>query len=234
MKRNILIGIAGKANSGKDTVASMIEYIYRVGTSANYTGWIVKNNLLYTDVVTHFADPLKECVSIMFNIDKSVFYDRKYKDEYFYIFNERRFIDYQQANKSYNIIEHSDLDYKTLSELIFQNPKSCIKLRTLLQYIGTDICRKYINEDLWINSTLNKAIDISKNKGVCIIGDVHFENESDAIRHRTKGIVIKLVRGNDTSNHSSENINFECDYEIENNGTLQQLFYKILEIIQNL
>ena len=33
--KNVIIGIAGKLNSGKDTVASMINYIIIEGTKSN-------------------------------------------------------------------------------------------------------------------------------------------------------------------------------------------------------
>lgn len=231
MKTDIIIGIAGTANSGKDTVASMINFIYKYRTAANYGKWLMEKEKIETNIF-HFADPLKECLSIMFGIDKTMFYDRKYKDEYLYVFSERRFIDYKIA-QNYFIIEHSDLDQNPLSYYI-DKPKACITLRTLLQYFGTDICRENLDYDIWIKATLRKAVDWCKWNRVAVIADVRFNNETEAIRHRHKGIVIKLTRNINKNSHKSENINFECDYEIENNGTLQQLFYKVLEIIQNL
>ena len=41
--KNYIIGIAGQKNSGKDTLASMINYIFSAGvTRANYSDWITK------------------------------------------------------------------------------------------------------------------------------------------------------------------------------------------------
>ena len=235
MKRGIIIGLAGAAGSGKDTVASMINCIYRYGTATSYNRWIeFKQKEESNKNIFHFADNVKKCLSIIYNINEAAFSDRKYKDEYFYVLNERRFIDYKQANEHYFIIENSDLIKENLSYYILRKPKSCIKLRTLMQYFATDICRKHLNEDIWINSTLYYAAENSAIHSISIIADVRFSNEAAALRYRQKGIVIKINRNIIKLNHSSENINFECDYEIDNNGSLQQLFYKILEIIQKL
>lgn len=235
MKRKIIIGLAGTAGSGKDTVASMINCIYKYGSSASYTKWLeFKNNIEASKNIYHFADNVKKCLSIMFNIDVNMFNDRKHKDEYFYVINERRFVDYDQANKYYFIIENTDLAYESLGYYIRHKPKCCIKLRTLMQYFATDICREYLDDNIWINSTLNEAVENSHLRDISIIADVRFANEAAALRHKQRGIVIKLTRNVAKLNHSSEYICFECDYEIENNGSLQQLFYKILEIIQKL
>lgn len=233
MKQDIIIGIAGTLNSGKDTAASMINYIYYKFDNHSYADYIsdilkYDSILKYTNI--HFADNLKKVLSIMFNIDINYFYDRDFKDNYYYVFSEREFI--KELN-NYKEITSDDLKIMPLSCYIVK-PDACIKLRTLLQYFGTDISRRYLNNKIWIDSTINNAKDILKKYNYCIISDVRFANEAAAIRYENKGIVIGLQRNNSNDNHESEKIDFECDYYIDNNSTLIHLFTEIYKIIKNL
>ena len=63
--KNIIIGIAGQLNSGKDTVASMINYIHQQGvTKASYRDWQISQShydINFKHKIIHFADPLKDC-----------------------------------------------------------------------------------------------------------------------------------------------------------------------------
>ena len=53
-----------------------------------------------------------------------------------------------------------------------------IKLRTLLQYVGTNIVKNQLGADLWINSTISniKRIFANSTINVCCIPDVRFIN----------------------------------------------------------
>lgn len=234
MKQNLIIGLIGRSNSGKDTAASMINYIIQNGTAANYGDWCIRRNGIKPKNIIHFADPLKDCLSIMFNINRDVFDDRNSKDNLYYVFKERRFINKKEV-KDYKIIDNKILSKEHLCMHI-GNPKSCITLRTLMQYFGTDICRNYLDNYIWINATMNKAINLANIYNVCIIADVRFFNEAYDIRVAHKGILIKLLRNEDSEiNHISEDLDvLAYDYDIDNNGSLQKLFYNLLEIIQNL
>lgn len=57
----MLIGLTGKAGSGKDTVGEFLKDTFNFNTYA-------------------FADPLKEAAAIAFGVDVSVFYDRDVKE----------------------------------------------------------------------------------------------------------------------------------------------------------
>lgn len=239
--KNIIIGIAGMANSGKDTVASMINYINHTGvTKASYSNWLTHqkyydNNL--KDRVIHFADTLKDCLSIMYNIPREYFDDRKKKDEEYYLLNEQRFVDENSFKDKYYEITFESLKEYTLNELLHDSITNVgIKLRTLMQYFGTNICRNLLNDDLWINATIYRAAEIAEDKNICIIPDVRFSNEaSRIIHHYFKGGVIKLTRDVcKESDHDSEIIDFDCSVELDNNGTKMQLFYKTLEIYKQL
>ena len=59
-------------------------------------------------------------------------------------------------------------DEVTLADYIdFNRGKVAIKLRTILQYVGTNIFRNCINRDIFVNVTINNAISIKNNYGYC-------------------------------------------------------------------
>ena len=244
--KSYIIGIAGELNSGKDTLASMINYIVAVGTTkANYQVWLTdktRNDITYLDRITHFADPMKDCLSIMYNIPRKYFDDRKYKDELWYSINERRFItDDTSINHKYRRINIGDFSPAyTLGDAIryckIDGVLPVIKLRTLMQYFATEIGRKQMQDNLWINATMGRAANIAEGRKICIIPDVRFINERDAIRGNFLyggDILIKRDQTKD-SEHSSETIDFTCKYEIENNGSKMQLFYKAISVVNDI
>lgn len=243
--KSYVIGIAGRKNSGKDTVASMINYIFAVGkTNASFRDWMFRKEVFdntYKDRIFHFADPLKDVLSIMYNIPREFFNRREYKDNLWYCINSGKFINESSISPlHYNIITIENLSKgKNISDYFnYMNPKlTVIKLRTLMQYFGTDICRKYLANDIWIKSALSNIINISSNRVICIVPDVRFSNEANALRFNLQSLyggVILVERENDTYEHSSENIDFDTDFVIDNNGSLNKLFYKVLEICQTI
>lgn len=239
----LIIGVAGKKNSGKDTVASMINYITTVGLSrCKYAEWITNRanyDISQQDRIIHFADNLKKVLSIMFNIPLECFYNRTYKDELYYDFESGNFINQEKINKypkQYFIIEKADENGGIAFYFNLLVPNIVIKLRTLLQIVGTDICKKHINENIWIRSTIKEAINIALGRNICIIPDVRFMSESNAIHNVPPYGVVLLINRNtkEIDSHESEIINVEYDYEIDNNGTLMNLFYNIVSIIQKI
>jgi hypothetical protein len=63
--------------------------------------------------------------------------------------------------------------------------------RWVLQYWGTEVCRKGFNDDIWIASLENK---LRNSKDDIVISDVRFPNEIKAI-HAAGGKVIRIRRG---------------------------------------
>ena len=72
--KNYVIGIAGQKHSGKDTVASMINYIFAIGISrVSYSDYLIRKASIeytYKDRIVHFADGLKDVLSIIYNIPR--------------------------------------------------------------------------------------------------------------------------------------------------------------------
>jgi hypothetical protein len=65
--------------------------------------------------------------------------------------------------------------------------------RWILQYWGTEVCRKAFHDDIWIASLENK---LRNSKDDVVISDVRFPNEIKAI-HNLNGKVIRIKRGPD-------------------------------------
>ena len=239
-----IIGIAGTKGSGKDTVASMINYITTVGVNkADYRDYIMNNLSIkerYKHRIIHFADSVKKVLSEIYNIDLEYFYDEEYKDNKLYCFNERRFLNERDVTSKYRIIHVDNLLFNSLGEVISKTiptVKCIIKLRTLMQYFATDICRKYLGDNIWVDSTIIKAKYIVDTDNICIIPDVRFKNEANAINCSSTGVIVRIVRDtveDDNSKHISEQIDFVTDYYINNNGSKMQLFYKVLNVIQDI
>ena len=240
--KNYIIGIAGVKGSGKDTVASMINYIFAVGISkANYAEWILKQTAydsLNKDRVLHFADSLKDVLSIIYGIPRDAFDDRTYKDEYYFNLRSRKFVNNLGVRNNAHVITIEDLSKLNLNEWLCSITKSqvYIKLRTLLQYFGTNICRNQLGDDIWIKAAMNRIINKATSRRICIVPDVRFDNEANAIKCNSDSLyggVIKVIRDScEKDNHASETQSFESDFIIENNGTIINLFYKVLQICQ--
>lgn len=248
--KSFIIGIAGAKNSGKDTIASMINYIFAVGvTRATYGDYLIKKVKIdntNADRVVHFADNMKDAMSIIFGIPRCTFNDRQKKDNAYWDYFNKTFVSFVDVIRDNDalVIHNTDELYYTnpLSEMIKfaikEHKHLYIKVRNLMQYFGTDICRYFLDEDIWIRSAMVKIANVAAARRLCIIPDVRFANEAEAIRFVDSplyGGVIKVNRdSDDSSKHSSEIIDFTVDFEIDNDGTLMQLFYKVLGICQTL
>lgn len=108
------------------------------------------------------------------------------------------------------------------------------KGRRLLQLLGTDVGRKCIDEDLWINKWCNliesdcESVDTDY---YIIADDVRFRNELNCI-HNFKGIIIRVIRQNHNLLSGTEHVSEteqdsflpdSIDLEISNNGTIEEL-----------
>jgi hypothetical protein len=65
--------------------------------------------------------------------------------------------------------------------------------RWVLQYWGTEVCRKGFHDNIWITSLENK---LRNSKDNIVISDCRFPNEIKAI-HNAGGIIIRVKRGED-------------------------------------
>jgi hypothetical protein len=74
--------------------------------------------------------------------------------------------------------------------------------RQLLQWIGTDIFRKYVRDDIWIlhlQTRILKQQQTNPSQSI-LITDVRFPNEADLIR-RMGGILVRIVPSSFQDSH---------------------------------
>lgn len=110
--------------------------------------------------------------------------------------------------------------------------------RWILQYFGTEVCRGSMLDTIWVDSLIARY---SGEKTV--ISDTRFINEIKTIKENN-GKIILIRRGEIPSKeemqlsgeHQSEWdwIGCEFDYEINNDGTKNELFVKVDNIINQL
>ena len=130
--------------------------------------------------------------------------------------------------------------------------------RWVLQYWGTEVCRRAFHDDIWIASLENK---LRNSKDDIVISDCRFPNEIKSIKD-AGGIVVRVVRGEEpewyeaavSSNkgpdgnttwslskkkletlkiHASETawVGTDFDYVLDNNGTIDDLFEQVKGLV---
>ena len=113
--------------------------------------------------------------------------------------------------------------------------------RWVLQYFGTEVMRGQMYDAIWVDSCLGRY-----DGKPTVISDTRFPNEVDQIRAHG-GKIIRVKKGNDPEwftnyvegnvvpkdVHSSEYVwaRSEFDIIIENNGSLQDLYAKVDDLI---
>lgn len=191
----MIIGITGKAQSGKDTACRIVQLINTVdydcacleGEGEKYILDNVDNILPITCMWEKhaFADKLKECASIILGVPRFMFESGEFKE-------------------SFTSLPLSNKEGEPMTN------------REFLQYFGTEVGRS-IDKNLWI-----KALMYSYGRDKeshWIIPDVRFPNEADAIRN-AGGVLWKIERdGSGAGNHISEKLidDIKVDVVIENN-----------------
>lgn len=247
MARHFVVGIAGSKNAGKDTVASMIDYICLVGvTSAKYITWLtrrISKRFVRSPRVFHFGDKVKDVLSVMYGIPREYFYDRKPKDTYCYCINDGRVYEGLPAGAidGYMITNNHISEHGSLNKVIeaYPDKKLYIGIRTLMQYFATDVCRANLDDKIWIRTTIANAERSAYLFRLGVIADVRFDNEVEAIKRVRNGLyggIIMIRRNGDGNNdsHVSEQGVTNYDYLIENDGELMNLFYKVLEVVKQI
>jgi hypothetical protein len=131
--------------------------------------------------------------------------------------------------------------------------------RWVLQYWGTEVCRKAFNDDIWIASLENKLRNSTDD---IVISDCRFPNEIKSIKD-AGGIVIRVIRGaepewyKDAADmnagdkclnyalaksrmsklgiHASETawVGTKFDAILDNNGTIDDLFQQVKNLVLN-
>lgn len=114
--------------------------------------------------------------------------------------------------------------------------KAIPEVRKFLQGLGQTL--REVDPDYWVNDlrfALAGTLDDGHN---VVVTDVRHQNELDLIKS-LDGVLVKVTRpGLDalTDTHVSETSvdGLECDFEVENSGTLEDLRYGIDEFLEGL
>jgi hypothetical protein len=128
--------------------------------------------------------------------------------------------------------------------------------RWVLQYWGTEVCRRNFHDNIWIASLENK---LRNSRDDIVISDCRFPNEIESIR-RAGGKIIRVVRGPEPDwynlalkenlekcekskfeltrlkVHASETawIGTEFDVILDNNGLISQLYTSVDDLVRDL
>lgn len=116
------------------------------------------------------------------------------------------------------------------------------KPRKLLQHLGTDIIRKQIDEDFFIRRMIDDIRIYSYFYDVIVISDARFVKEIESIKSNFKDVIsINVIRPNFVSELTDEEKKHatetgldgfnQFDYEIVNDGTLEELHDKVRGVI---
>ena len=133
--------------------------------------------------------------------------------------------------------------------------------RWILQYWGTEVCRRAFHDDIWIAALENK---LRNSQDDIVISDCRFPNEIKSIK-AAGGIVVRVIRGSEpewydaavSANrgpngntswaisraklerlqvHASESswVGTEFDAEVDNNSSMDHLFLQINDLVLDL
>lgn len=207
----MILGFAGKAGSGKDTAGNYL----RLKKWQHY----------------QFARPLKMIVAKMLDLELAAMENRELKEhrlenkivlteddaQLFMSLCPAPILGHVQANAICDAFEGKELS----------------TIRELLQFIGTDIGRELINQNIWINAAKENLVNLSKSGNV-VITDVRFENEQALINEMGGKVVTLLRKGVESGSHASEQSLSSPDYTIDNSSYKQRLYDGIEDILKEI
>lgn len=202
----MIIGISGKALSGKDETGKIIMEYYKEKKF----------------VVKKFADKLKEITAILLGIQRSDLESQEYKasvlpkDWWIYKFGEK-------------IIPYVGNEGKLDEHILVKTTP-----RWLLQNIGTDCFRKLIHPDVWVISTF-ADYDESKNVVITDVrfkneADAIKKRGGIVIRIKRPTDDYSITHPSETALDDYPNF----DAVINNDGTIDDLKEKVINLLTTL
>lgn len=232
-----IIGISGRKQSGKNTVANFVN------------GEVLLSREMITDF--DISDQGQLEIETTNQLGKSGWgvFDVTRKDEEFTSYAESsiwpfikvyHFADSLKKlcidffDMSPQQVYGTDDDKNTETKYSQNGWKHKMTVREFLQYFGTDVMRK-IKDTVWVDYTIKSILN--EQPDIAIIPDVRFPNEINAI-HKAGGIVIRLTRDLYSDDHKCENAldpsNYNWDnfdFTIENHdGSIEDLKQELNKI----
>lgn len=169
----MILGISGKAGSGKDLVGIMIQYLTNSNKNKSYQGFL---NYCYSSKpvdtnfkIVKFADKLKDIVCLILGCTREQLEDREFKEkelgdewggyqvswncppnewEGFFKTKEEAF-EYLLKNG----LEEDETIKNAFEEELIREIK--LTPRLMLRILGTDCGRNMLHPNIWVNSTMS-------------------------------------------------------------------------------
>lgn len=216
----MIVGVSGKAQSGKDEFGKIYQYImahYSAGYSwkpneEDYKSWLKNGHQKHSHIeIKKYADKLKDIVCILLNCTREDLEDEDFKnkplgdewDKWELRWHLEESVDgvYSTYGEALDALEELGGSWADAGDAITQ---IVLTPRLLLQLLGTECGRKIIHPDIWVNSLMNEYKPIDRrtiqdpddsniNFPHWIITDVRFPNEVFPIEDR-EGFVVRMVR----------------------------------------
>ena len=182
-----------------------------------------------------FADQLKIICSNIFGIPVKRFYQNKSNA---WICINKDF-QYTEIPPHRDYIVTAEEYCNNIAMYKSSDDKYWMSLREILVYIGTYVLQQDINKNIFVNIVTN-LINEEKKKNASlkfvVLTDIRFNHEINYI-HKNNGITISIVRDGveQLDNVAEHDLDEEdrWDYVITNNGTYDELFAKIWDLLHN-
>lgn len=230
MKNSNIIALCGLKNTGKDTSAGMLKFLLNTPKFLHWY-WIFKSFSFIGNFgkwkTISFAKPLKEVLSIILGVPVEKFEDRDFKENYGVDLKTSKIFKIDPFNSPMISDRFFSKYVDELTPNMFD--KYCLTIRQMLQYVGTELLRRYVSQDVWINATLKRDN--------LIISDLRFRREFEALDNHKSFRILLDRPGCEPGNHASEREIMELRGDrkfegyVNNNGTLKDLFYKLKDFV---
>jgi hypothetical protein len=202
----VIIAFSGIKFSGKDTAAEGLIRFHkfkRIG----------------------LADKLKDICSEVFNISRHDMDNPEMKESLFETAISLGPTHIDSLLKTL-LRDGYDFEFDDTREFLCKNfmDKKLTSIREVLQVVGTDICRTYVKDDIWLEYIKNTIINYNGN---IVVTDARFKNERDFLR-TIGAVTILVIRPGyeNKSSHVSENqLGTEDEYDVivNNNSSIVEL-----------
>lgn len=267
----MILALSGRIKAGKSTVANIIQLLIgRDKLQHEHPNTIFENMLNPNSINSYskeelegmsnwkqvaFAAKLKQIIALLIGCTVEQLEDQEFKSSPL----GKEWIRYGYADGFQHIykggIKITQMINKECSKEKYEeeyrvNWRTAYKHeftpRELMQFIGTDLFRDKLLNNIWVNALFadyqsKTIIDKNITKGFpkveypnWIITDVRFPNELQDIKERN-GIVIRINRNNidASSTHESETAldNAEFDYVIDNNSDIPHLIEEVRKML---
>lgn len=181
----MIIGVAGKKGSGKDLVGKIIQYLfdtkntgYKISES-NFNDYLKNKHDLKSDFkIVKFADKLKDLVCLLIGCTREQLEDYTFKEtpldwktELYWVEDvDGNILGHKTTSKSK---VHIDFEYYSQNNSCsIESAVIDITPRFLLTYIGTDLLREQLFDNIWVNATLSNYKPKIKECSNYDLGDV--------------------------------------------------------------